>query len=101
MYQVSWLRHTSPIPQLMALNNMSNSLDSRVKAMVGEDWSEFVLMVRDVNTKDSGEYECQVSGPNHTSLSKIVTLHVIGEEHLCQFYKYFQNILIEIILTTI
>ena len=99
MYQVSWLRHTSPIPQLMALNNMSNSLDSRVKAMVGEDWSEFVLMVRDVNTKDSGEYECQVSGPNHTSLSKIVTLHVIGEEHLLQFCKYFQNILIEIILT--
>ena len=27
------MRHTSPIPQLMALNNMSNSLDSRVKAM--------------------------------------------------------------------
>ena len=45
--QVSWLRHTSPIPQLMALNNMSNSLDSRVKAIVGEEWSEFVLMIRE------------------------------------------------------
>jgi len=75
---VSWLRHTSPIPQLMALNNMSNSLDSRVKAMVGEDWSEFVLMVRDVSTRDSGQYECQVSGPNHTSISKLVTLNVIA-----------------------
>eukprot|EP00090_Calanus_glacialis_P017638 TRINITY_DN27403_c0_g1_i1.p1 TRINITY_DN27403_c0_g1~~TRINITY_DN27403_c0_g1_i1.p1 ORF type:complete len:296 (-),score=42.95 TRINITY_DN27403_c0_g1_i1:209-1096(-) len=75
---VSWLRHTSPIPQLMALNNMSNSLDTRFKAMVGEEWSEFVLMVRDVSTKDSGQYECQVSGPNHTSISKMVTLNVIA-----------------------
>ena len=41
------MRHTSPIPQLMALNNMSNSLDSRVKAVVGEEWSEFVLMIRE------------------------------------------------------
>jgi hypothetical protein len=63
----------------MALNNMSNSLDTRFKAMVGEEWSEFVLMVRDVSTKDSGQYECQVSGPNHTSISKMVALNVIGK----------------------
>jgi len=75
---VSWLRHTDPIPQLMALNNMSNSLDTRFKAMVGEEWSEFVLMIRDVSTKDSGQYECQVSGPNHTSISKMVELNVIA-----------------------
>ena len=31
---MSWLRHSSRIPQLMALNNISNSLDLRVKAMV-------------------------------------------------------------------
>jgi len=74
---VSWLRHTSPIPQLMALNNLSNSLDDRVKAMAAEEWSEFVLMIRDVGVRDSGEYECQVSGPNHTSISKLVTLTVI------------------------
>ena len=64
----------------MALNNMSNSLDTRFKAMVGEEWSEFVLMIRDVSTKDSGQYECQVSGPNHTSISKMVELNVIGRE---------------------
>jgi len=75
---VSWLRHTSPIPQLMALNNMSNSLDSRVKAMVGEEWSEFVLMIRDASPGDSGDYECQVSGPNHTTSSKMIHLNVIA-----------------------
>ena len=64
----------------MALNNMSNSLDTRFKAMVGEEWSEFVLMIRDDSTKDSGQYECQVSGPNHTSISKMVELNVIGRE---------------------
>ena len=31
---MSWLRHSTPIPQLMAVNNISNSLDDRVKAMV-------------------------------------------------------------------
>ena len=79
----------------MALNNMSNSLDSRVKAMVGEDWSEFVLMVRDVSTRDSGQYECQVSGPNHTSISKLVTLNVIGGLNDINYSKYLQILLIK------
>ena len=77
--QVSWLRHTSPIPQLMALNNLSNSLDTRIKAMVGEDWSEFVLMIRSVKVSDTGQYECQVSGRNHTTSSKLINLNVIGQ----------------------
>ena len=72
------MRHTTPIPKLMALNNMSNTLDTRVKAMVGEEWSEFVLLIRDVNPGDSGEYECQVSGRNHTTSSKLIHLNVIG-----------------------
>ena len=76
---MSWLRHRSPIPQLMALNNLSNSLDSRIKAMVGEDWSEFVLMIRSVKVSDTGQYECQVSGRNHTTSSKLINLNVIGE----------------------
>ena len=63
----------------MTLNNMSNSLDSRVKAMVGEEWSEFVLLIRDVSPGDSGQYECQVSGPNHTTSSKMIHLNVIGK----------------------
>jgi len=75
---VSWLRHSSPIPQLMAVNNLSNSLDDRVKAMAAEEWSEFVLMIREVMVRDSGDYECQVSGPKHTSISKLVSLTVIA-----------------------
>lgn len=75
---VSWLRHSLPLPQLMALNNQSNSLDTRVKAMAAEEWSEFVLMIRDVGVRDSGQYECQVSGPNHTSISQMIQLTVIA-----------------------
>ena len=59
------------------MNNLSNSLDNRLKALVGEDWSEFVLMINQVTLKDSGEYECQVSGPNHTSISRRLQLNVI------------------------
>ena len=75
--QVSWLKHTERIPNLLALNNLSNSLDNRVKALVGEDWSEFVLMINHITLKDSGDYECQVSGPNHTSISRRLKLRVI------------------------
>ena len=77
--KVSWLKHTERIPILFALNNQSNSLDDRVKAIVGEDWSEFVLMIKDVQSKDSGDYECQVSGPNHTSISRTMKLNVVGK----------------------
>ena len=63
----------------MALNNLSNSLDTRIKAMVGEDWSEFVLMIRSVKVSDTGQYECQVSGRNHTTSSKLINLNVIGQ----------------------
>ena len=63
----------------MALNNLSNSRDSRIKAMVGEDWSEFVLMIRSVAVSDTGQYECQVSGRNHTTSSKRINLNVIGK----------------------
>ena len=74
------MKHSGPggIPHLLALNNLSNSLDSRVRALVGEDWSEFVLMIRAVAVSDGGQYECQVSGPNHTTSSKIIQLNVIG-----------------------
>jgi Immunoglobulin I-set domain len=59
LLQVSWLRLRDPIPQLMSLNNMTNTLNSRFRALV-TDWREFVLMVRDVKSEDAGQYECQV-----------------------------------------
>lgn len=74
---VSWLRHSIPIPQLMALNNITNTLNPRYKAIVSGGWSEFVLVIKDVRPRDSGIYECQISGPKHSSLNKIITLTVI------------------------
>jgi hypothetical protein len=44
----------------MSLNNMTNTLNTRFRALV-TDWREFVLMVRDVRREDAGQYECQVS----------------------------------------
>ena len=61
--QVSWLRLRDPIPQLMSLNNMTNTLNTRFRALV-TDWREFVLMVRDVRSEDAGQYECQVGTKN-------------------------------------
>ena len=33
----------------------------QVKALVAEQWSEFVLRISNVMVKDSGHYECQVA----------------------------------------
>ena len=63
-----------------------------MKALVGEDWSEFVLMINHITLKDSGDYECQVSGPNHTSISRRLKLKVIRKLKLVEIIfdpKYF------------
>ena len=69
--QVSWLRLRDPIPQLMSLNNVTNTLNTRFRALV-TDWREFVLMVRDVRRGDAGQYECQVRFMNFGIWVKIV-----------------------------
>ena len=84
-FQVSWLKHTERIPNLLALNNISNSLDRRLNAIVGEDWSEFVLMIENVKVKDIGDYECQISGTNHTSISRVLNLNVVSKLAFLKF----------------
>lgn len=74
---VSWVRHSLPIPQLLGVNNITNTLNPRYRAIVSGSWTEFVLMVKDVRPRDSGTYECQVSGPKHFSLHRILRLTVI------------------------
>jgi len=74
---LSWLRHSLPIPQLLGLNNITNTLNPRYKAVVSGGWSEFVLVIKDVRPRDSGTYECQISGPKHSSLKKLISLTVI------------------------
>ena len=78
--QVSWLRHhlSSPIPQLLAVNNITTTLNPRYRAVVNGAWTEFVMLIKDVKDKDSGQFECQVSGPKHSSLNKKIRLQVIG-----------------------
>ena len=79
LFQLSWLRHSLPIPQLLGLNNITNTLNPRYKAVVSGGWSEFVLVIKDVRPRDSGTYECQISGPKHSSLKKLISLTVIGD----------------------
>ena len=79
LLQVSWLRHSHPIPQLLALNNITNTRNPRYKAVVSGGWSEFVLLIKDVKPRDSGVYECQISGPKHSSLNRIITLTVLSK----------------------
>ena len=77
MLQVSWLRHSTPIPQLLAVNNMTNTLDPRYKALVSGGWSEFPLVIRDARPRDTSQYECQVSMSR--KLSMFIHLSVLGK----------------------
>ena len=82
MLKVSWLRHSSVIPDLLAVNNITNTLNPRYRSVVSGGWSEFLLIITDVRPRDAGVYECQVSGPRHSSLNKMITLTVIGNTGL-------------------
>jgi hypothetical protein len=57
--------------------SVSYCVCGRFKVLV-TDGQEFVLMVRDARVGDGGLYQCQVSGPQHTSLTRTVALTVIG-----------------------
>ena len=73
----------------MGLNNITNTLNPRYKAVVSGGWSEFVFVIKDVQPRDSGVYECQISGPKHSSLNKIITLTVIGKKLFIYFIYCF------------
>ena len=50
---------------------------------------EQLKKINQVMVRDSGDYECQVSGPEHTSISKLVSLTVIGEIFWIAFGTFF------------
>ncbi len=77
---MSWLRHLHPVPQLIALNNMSNSPDKRVEAIHTPGSQKFVLKLRTTRLEDSGVYECQVAGKGKIPLFKLIVLDVVGTD---------------------
>ncbi|TRY62580.1 hypothetical protein TCAL_00473 [Tigriopus californicus] len=74
---VTWLRHFNPIPQLLALNNLTNIKDQRIKAFHTPGTEEFVLRIRHTEINDTGRYECQVAGKVTVSLFRMINLDVV------------------------
>jgi len=82
LFQVSWLRHLSPIPTLLALNNLTNSPDPRYTAFHDPGSEKFVLRMRNTKLEDAGRYECQVApggAAGERALSWFIHLDVVGE----------------------
>ena len=79
--QVTWVRHTFPIPQLYALNNLTHIPDPRVTAFHDPGTEEFALRIRHSRLADSGYYECQVAGPTgeRPALVRLIYLDVVRE----------------------
>ena len=86
--QVSWLRHLYPIPQLLALNNLTNSPDPRVTAFHTPGSEKYVLRIQHARLNDSGPYECQVAGNGRISIFKLIYLDVVGK-YRCMFSSLF------------
>ncbi|CAB4056780.1 unnamed protein product [Lepeophtheirus salmonis] len=75
---VSWLRHRTHIPDLLALNNLTNSLDTRITAIHSHGSEEYVLRIKNVEIRDSGKYECQVGGSSPSdTIYKFIFLEVL------------------------
>ena len=76
-FQVSWLRHSYPIPQVLGLNNFTNVKDPRFSALHTPGAEEYVLRIRHTKMSDAGFYECQVAGA--ITIYKIIKLDIVGE----------------------
>ena len=48
------------------------------------------MVIKDVKDKDSGQFECQVSGPKHSSLNKKIHLQVIGMQKIVSAKMKFE-----------
>ena len=77
---MTWLRHTFPIPQLYALNNLTNVADPRVTAFHAAGSEEFVLRITHTALDDAGVYECQVAGQGERpALVRLIYMDVVRE----------------------
>jgi len=70
---VSWLRHRDI--SLLGLNEITNSKDKRIKIIHKPGSAEWGLRITDVQPKDAGIYECQLTTPTPTS--RLIKLNVL------------------------
>jgi len=92
---VSWIRYNDV--NILSLNKLLYTMDTRVSVMVTPDLLEWELQIRDVRKEDEGKYECQV---NTNPLSQMVaTLSVTksfteieGDQELFMAEKSFLNL---------
>jgi len=95
---VSWIRHRDGSDlNLLTVNDLVYTQDSRVSIHVSVDQTEWELEIREVREGDGGEYQCQV---NTNPLSQLVaTLSVIksfteipGDQELFMAENSFLNL---------
>ena len=84
-FQVSWLRVLYPIPQVLALNNITNSPDPRITAFHTPGSELYTLRIRNTRVNDAGFYECQVAGRGYRTLQRLIYVEVVGEWLLKSF----------------
>jgi len=95
---VSWIRHREGFDlNLLTVNDLVYTQDSRVSIHVSTDQTEWELEIREIREDDGGEYQCQV---NTNPLSQLVaTLSVIksfteitGDQELFMAENSFLNL---------
>lgn len=92
---VSWIRHNDV--NILSLNQLLYTKDTRVSVMVTPDMDEWELQIRDVKKEDEGQYECQV---NTNPLSQLLAslsvtksyAEIPGDQELFMAEKSFLNL---------
>lgn len=64
---------------LLAINEVTNTKDNRIKAIHVPDTDLWSLRIQDTKLSDDGAYECQVT--TKTDTATIVYLKVLGENN--------------------
>ena len=81
-FQVSWMRLRDI--NLLAINEVTNTKDKRIKAIHVPDSDRWSLRIQDTKLSDDGAYECQVTTDIQTAT--IVHLKVLGRPPVTLFH---------------
>ena len=75
LFQVTWIRHRDV--HILTVGEYTYTTDQRFLARHNSDTDEWTLVIKYVQERDAGIYECQI--PSRIPRSYPINLNIVGE----------------------
>ena len=85
--QVTWIRHRDV--HILTVGEYTYTTDQRFMARHNHDTDEWVLVIKYVQERDAGIYECQI--PSSVPRSYPINLNIVGKSNILVSYHTLPN----------